>query len=128
MTALVTGSKPFDAPCRRPGPGASHPIAVGTGPAVGQYSFIVYIPPILLASILFDRGSGFFATALSALLVALMVDWQADPVRHAAPLTLFVVVSLFVARLLVQQLGGTMTRESATPGCRITITIPSAVA
>jgi hypothetical protein len=85
MTALVTGSKPFDAPCRRPGPGASHPITVGTGPAVGQYSFIVYIPPILLASILFDRGSGFFATALSALLVALMVDWQADPVRHAAP-------------------------------------------
>jgi two-component sensor histidine kinase len=30
--------------------------------------------------------------------------------------------------LLVQQLGGTMTRESATPGCRIMITIPSAVA
>jgi two-component sensor histidine kinase len=33
-----------------------------------------------------------------------------------------------LTRLLVQQLGGTMTRESATPGCRITITIPSAVA
>jgi two-component sensor histidine kinase len=70
-------------------------LRVGTGPAAGQYSFIVYIPPILLASILFDRGSGFFATVLSALLVAIMVDWQA-PVRHVAPLTLFVVVSLFV--------------------------------
>jgi two-component sensor histidine kinase len=69
---------------------------IGTGPAAGQYTFILYIPPIILASILFDRGSGFFATALSALLVALMVDWQADPVRHLAPLTLFVVVSLFV--------------------------------
>jgi hypothetical protein len=33
-----------------------------------------------------------------------------------------------LTRLLVQQLGGTMTRESATPGCRITIMIPSVVA
>jgi two-component sensor histidine kinase len=33
-----------------------------------------------------------------------------------------------LTRLLVQQLGGTMTRESATPGCRIMITVPSAAA
>jgi two-component sensor histidine kinase len=68
----------------------------GFGPAVGRYAFILYIPPILLASILFDRGSGFLATALSVLAVGLMTDWQSDPVRHVAPLTLFVVVSSFV--------------------------------
>ena len=32
---------------------------LGVGPAAGEYGFIVYIPPILLTSILFDRGSGF---------------------------------------------------------------------
>src|SRR5215831_3284398 len=36
---------------------------LGAGPAAGEYSFIFFIPPILAAAVLFDRGSGFVATA-----------------------------------------------------------------
>jgi two-component sensor histidine kinase len=70
---------------------------LGAGSAAGQYSFIFFIPPVLLAAIVFDGASGVFAIALSALGVALLLDWQTDPVHHAAALTLFVVVALFVA-------------------------------
>ncbi len=69
---------------------------LGASPAAGQYGFIFFIPPILAASIAFDRGSGFVATALSTLLVASLQDWHFDPVRYIAALTVFVVVSLFV--------------------------------
>jgi two-component sensor histidine kinase len=69
---------------------------LGAGPAAGEYSFIFFIPPILVASVLFDRGSGFFATALSAALVGVLVDWRVGALNHVAALTLFVCVSLFV--------------------------------
>ena len=39
--------------------------------AVGQYGFIFFIPPILAASILYDRGSGVVGTILATLLVGL---------------------------------------------------------
>jgi Histidine kinase len=69
---------------------------LGAGPAAGQYSFIFFIPPILAASVLFDRGSGFVATVLSAALVGAMLDWRAGAKNHVAALTLFVCVSVFV--------------------------------
>jgi len=69
---------------------------LGAGQAAGNYGFILFIPPIMVAAVLFDRGSGFFATALSAVLVAVLLDWRAYPVNHVAALTLFVCVSLFV--------------------------------
>jgi two-component sensor histidine kinase len=69
---------------------------LGAGPAAGEYSFIFFIPPILAASVLFDRGSGFFATALSAALVAVLLSWRVGALNHVAALTLFVCVSVFV--------------------------------
>jgi two-component sensor histidine kinase len=69
---------------------------LGAGPAAGEYGFILFIPPILAAAVLFDRGSGFFATGLSAALIAALLNWRAEPVNHVAALTLFVCVSLFV--------------------------------
>jgi two-component sensor histidine kinase len=69
---------------------------LGAGPAAGEYSFIFFIPPILAASVLFDRGSGFVATALSAALVGVLVDWRIGALSHVAALTLFVCVSAFV--------------------------------
>lgn len=71
--------------------------SLGAGAATGEYGFIFFIPPILLAAILFDRGSGAVAVLLSAVAVGALLNWHADPVRHAAALTLFVIVSLFVA-------------------------------
>ena len=69
---------------------------LGVGPAAGEYGFIVYIPPILLTSILFDRGSGFFATALSVILLGSGLDWAGDLAHHLSALTLFVVVAAFI--------------------------------
>jgi two-component sensor histidine kinase len=69
---------------------------LGAGPAAGEYSFIFFIPPILAASVLFDRGSGFVATALSAVLVGVLLNWRVGAINHIAALTLFVCVSVFV--------------------------------
>jgi len=69
---------------------------LGAGPAAGEYSFIFFIPPILAASVLFDRGSGFVATALSAALVGALLNWRVGALNHVSALTLFVCVSLFV--------------------------------
>jgi len=68
----------------------------GAGVAADRYGFIFFIPPILAASVMFDRGSGFVATALSAVLVAALLDWRVGSINHVAALTLFVCVSLFV--------------------------------
>jgi hypothetical protein len=70
---------------------------LATGPAAGQYGFIFYIPPILVAAILFNRGTGILATLISAIFVGVWTDWATDDIHHIAALTLFVVVSLFVA-------------------------------
>jgi two-component sensor histidine kinase len=69
---------------------------LGAGPAAGEYSFIFFIPPILMASVLFDRGSGFAATVLSAVLVGALLNWRIGVMNHVAALTLFVCVSSFV--------------------------------
>ena len=69
---------------------------LGVGPAAGEYGFIVYIPPILLTSILFDRGSGFFAAALSVILLGSGLDWAGYLAHHLGALTLFVVVAAFI--------------------------------
>jgi two-component sensor histidine kinase len=68
----------------------------GTGTAAGPYGFIFFIPPILAASVLFDRGSGFFATVLSAVFVGALLNWRVGAMNHVVALTLFVCVSLFV--------------------------------
>lgn len=69
---------------------------ISAAAAIGQYGFIFFIPPILAASILYDRGSGVVGTVLATVLVGLTLHWQQDAVLHAGALTLFVFVSLFV--------------------------------
>ncbi|HUI98416.1 MAG TPA: hypothetical protein VLX44_21880, partial [Xanthobacteraceae bacterium] len=71
-------------------------LRLGAGAAAGQYSFVLFIPPILLASIIFDRGSGVLATALSTGLIGSLLDWSTDRWGHAAALTVFVLVAVFV--------------------------------
>jgi two-component sensor histidine kinase len=72
-------------------------LRLGSGAAAGQYSFVFFIPPILISAILFDRGSGLLAVALSVLGIAPRLDWSGNTANHVAALTLFVVVSAFVA-------------------------------
>jgi two-component sensor histidine kinase len=72
-------------------------LSLGAGVAAGPFEFIFLILPVLLASVLYDRGSGFLATGLGGLAMASQLDWQADPVGHLVALTVFGIVALFIA-------------------------------
>jgi two-component system, sensor histidine kinase PdtaS len=63
----------------------------------GPYGFLIFILPVVASGLLFDRGTGFFATALSAVLVSTLIDWREDPAVDAAAIAMFV----FVAGCLV---------------------------
>jgi two-component sensor histidine kinase len=60
---------------------------------VGPYPFLIFILPAVASGLLFDSGTGFFATALSAVFVSTLLDWHANVVFHIAALALFVFVS-----------------------------------
>jgi two-component sensor histidine kinase len=72
-------------------------LRLGAGDVPDPHGLIFFIPPVLLASILFDRGSGFVATGVSVLAIGSLLDWQADPWGHLAAVTLFSIVGMFVA-------------------------------
>ena len=62
-------------------------LSLGAVVAAGPFEFLILILPVLLASVLYDRGSGFLATGLGVLAMASQLDWQADPVGHLVALT-----------------------------------------
>lgn len=70
---------------------------LGAGETVDPHGLIFFIPPVLLASVLFDRGCGFAATGASVAAIASQLDWQADPWAHLAALILFSIIAMFVA-------------------------------
>jgi two-component sensor histidine kinase len=88
-------------------------IRLGAASTAGPYDFIIFIPAILVVSIAFDRASGLFATVLSALLVATLIDWKLDGARPFVAMTLFVLVSAFVA-LVGEAMRDALEREVAT--------------
>jgi two-component sensor histidine kinase len=69
---------------------------LGASAASAPDGFIIYVPAILMASILFDRGSGFVATAVAAGLVALSLDWSPAVGPHIASIVVFALVCVFV--------------------------------
>jgi two-component sensor histidine kinase len=71
--------------------------SLAAGIAVGPFEFLFLILPVLLASVLYDRGSGFLASGLSILAMASQLDWRADPVGNLAALVIFAIVASFVA-------------------------------
>jgi two-component sensor histidine kinase len=58
----------------------------------GPYGFILFVPAILTASLLFDRGSGFLALALSAALMGFIMPWSNNVDIHIAALTIFALI------------------------------------
>jgi two-component sensor histidine kinase len=66
------------------------------GETAGPYGFILYVPAILVAALLFDRGSGFLALALSAALTASIVQWENNVGIHLAALMIFAAISALV--------------------------------
>lgn len=59
----------------------------------GRYGFLPFILPIVGSALLFDRGTGIYATVLSALCVAVFLDWERDVPLYIGALTMFFVVS-----------------------------------
>lgn len=63
------------------------------GENAGPYAFLIFILPIVASALMFDRGTGFFATAMSTALLSLLLTWDDRSGVHIAALSLFVVVS-----------------------------------
>jgi K+-sensing histidine kinase KdpD len=82
------------------------------GVAAGQFEFLLLILPVLLASVLYDRGCGFLATGLGVLAMASQFDWRADPVGHLVALVIFAIVALFIA-LFCEALRSALERGAA---------------
>ena len=65
-----------------------------------MFTFFLLLPGIFLASVLFDRGSGFYATILSTALCIVVLlppqSWLLPP-QYLLPLLLFVLVGLALA-------------------------------
>ena len=82
-------------------------LRAGVEQRAGTYGFILFIPAIVAASLLFDRGSGFLALALSTVLVGGFLPWTGNENVHIAALATFLVVGgglVFVGEALRQAL------------------------
>ena len=58
----------------------------------GPYQFILFVPAVVASGLLFDRGTGFFAVALSTALVALQLPWREDSAAHIVAIAIFIVI------------------------------------
>ncbi len=68
-------------------------VKLGMQNATGLYGFIVYVPAVVAAALLFDRGSGYLAVVVSAAFVASSVPWTADRAdAHLSALASFIIV------------------------------------
>jgi len=77
-------------------------LQIGVELQSGMFTFFLLLPGIFLAAVLFDRGSGFYATILStALCVAVLLpsDSWLLPGPYLLPFLLFVLVGLALATL-----------------------------
>jgi two-component sensor histidine kinase len=68
-------------------------LRLGIEDRAGEYAFLLYILPITASALLFDRGTGLYATALSAILVAILLHWDESGRGHIAALAMFLIVS-----------------------------------
>jgi two-component sensor histidine kinase len=72
-------------------------------PLGAGYPFLIFFPAVFLSSVLFDRGSGFLATALTAVLaVYFFIEPRhhlLPPIEQYPPLVLYVLISCGIAVL-----------------------------
>ena len=72
---------------------AAFAVRLQVGSGTGPYGFLIFILPIVTSALLFDRGTGFFATALSAALVTSLLPWDVNTNVHVAAIVTFLIVS-----------------------------------
>ena len=96
---------------------AAYGVRLALGDYSGAYGFLFFFLPIVASALMFDRSTGFFAIALSALLVATLLDWSAKHVSHLIALLLFAVVGaclVFIAEGLHRALETANAAQRAT--------------
>ncbi len=92
-------------------------VRLGLGAYSGAYGFLFFILPVVASALMFDRATGFFAIALSGLLVGTVVDWGTRPVAHVIALLLFAVVGaclVFISEGLHQALAKAQAAQRAS--------------
>src|SRR5207245_1905836 len=76
-------------------------LQIGVELQSGMFTFFLLLPGIFLAAVLFDRGSGFYATILSTALCVVVLlpsdSWLLP--QYLLPFLLFVLVGLALATL-----------------------------
>ena len=83
----------------------------------GRYGFLPFVLPVVGAALLFDRGTGFYATLLSAACVAAFLDWSVDLPVYLGAIAMFFVVSaclVFIAEGLHKALVAAHTAQHAS--------------
>jgi K+-sensing histidine kinase KdpD len=77
-------------------------LQIGVELQSGMFTFFLLLPGIFLTAVLFDRGSGFYATILSTALCVVVLlpsdSWLLPP-QYLLPFLLFVLVGLALATL-----------------------------
>ena len=74
-------------------------LRVGLDGVLQQSPFLLFIPAVFLSALIFDRGSGYWATALSASLVLWLLNRAAPGAlryEHIIPLLLFIAISVAI--------------------------------
>lgn len=87
------------------------------GEMTGRYGFIHFVLPIVLASLLFDRFSGFLSVALSIALVAILLPWDQGIFINIPGIIVFSIVGwclVFVSDGLHKALAEAHTAQQAT--------------
>jgi two-component sensor histidine kinase len=73
-------------------------LKLGLRGGTGLYAFILYVPAIVAAALLFDRGSGFLAVGVSSIIVAFTVPWTEEKiVDHVTAISTFVIIGSALA-------------------------------
>ncbi|HSI73913.1 MAG TPA: sensor histidine kinase [Fimbriimonas sp.] len=71
----------------------SFAIKLGMQDRTGIYGFILYIPAVVAAAVIFDRGSGYLAVAASVACVASYIPWATQTLEpHVSAIATFVLV------------------------------------
>jgi two-component sensor histidine kinase len=70
----------------------AYAVRFSMGEGTGRYGFIHFVLPIVAASLLFGRGSGFFAIGLSIALIAGILQWDANVTPHILAIGVFSLV------------------------------------
>jgi two-component sensor histidine kinase len=72
-------------------------LRLGVEEGIGPYGFVLFVPAIMAASLMFDLASGLIALALSIALIGTVVSWSQSAGVHVAAMVSFAVIGAATA-------------------------------